>query len=75
MSGVRGLLGRVRRGVKTPDRMILSLIRHLVPAVPDAEDLVRVGPQSDGGYVLTRSAVLETTELFSPGVGPTWSFD
>lgn len=75
MSGFRRLLGRVRRGVKTPEWMIVDLIRNLMPAVPNPEDLVRVGSQSDGGYVLSKSAILGTTDLFSPGVGPTWSFD
>lgn len=40
-----------------------------------ATDLIRLGPAADGGYVVSRSAVLASTCLISGGLGRNWQFE
>lgn len=40
-----------------------------------AADLVRLGPPSDGGYVVSRSAVMAARHLISGGLSDDWAFE
>ena len=40
-----------------------------------AADLIRLGPPSDGGYVVSRSAVMAARHLISGGLSDDWAFE
>lgn len=39
------------------------------------EDLIRLGKDNDGGYLVTRSSILKATVLVSLGINDDWSFE
>jgi hypothetical protein len=51
----------------------MSSLDFLAPIITD--DLIRVGNQNDGGYVVPQRAVLSSTALISFGVSTDWSFE
>jgi len=51
----------------------MSSLNFLAPIITD--DLIRVGNQNDGGYVVPRRAVRSSTALVSFGVSTDWSFE
>lgn len=55
------------------DDRLLRVIRHLRPVAVDHGDLVRVGGDHDGGYVMLRQAPADVA--VSIGVGPDVSWD
>lgn len=50
-----------------------AMLRQLRPLV--VGDLVRLGEEADGGYVVPRSAVVAADALLSLGLGYNWSFE
>jgi GT2 family glycosyltransferase len=40
-----------------------------------AADLIRVGPASDGGYVVSKASVMATEHLLSGGLSADWAFE
>lgn len=57
----------------TPEYRLLSLIEKLRPVRADL-DLIRIGSDSDGGYLVPND-LNGISACFSPGVGPTSSFE
>jgi hypothetical protein len=53
--------------------IIPSSLSLLSPYIVD--DLIRVGRENDGGYVIPKSLIAETRVLVSLGVSDDWSFD
>lgn len=56
--------------------------QHLLPDQPSkswspipAADLIRLGPPSDGGYVVSRTAVMAASHLISGGLSNDWAFE
>jgi hypothetical protein len=56
------------REIKCPED--LYFLRPVI-----VEDICRVGNLSDGGYVMSRSAIERSDVLFSLGLGENWSFE
>lgn len=58
---------------RLPAKALPRSLDRLNPVVVD--DLVRLGVNMDGGYVVPRSAVLDADALVSFGLGDDWSFE
>jgi hypothetical protein len=53
--------------------MLPGKLGFLAPTI--VGDLVRIGKENDGGYVISRSSVVECDCLVSMGINENWSFD
>lgn len=79
ISGLLGNRTRIRFGSRrirtksTPSDVLMGLIRSLAPVIP-SQGLIRLGPASDGGY-LVPDDLEGITACFSPGVNKVSDFE
>jgi hypothetical protein len=73
MLKLRGLK-KVLRAVPTPNFLISYFFNELRPRQSGFE-LVRVGPKSDGGYLVPDIDLSSITYVISPGVADNWGFE
>lgn len=59
---------------RTPAGEVEALLGKLAPIAREGLDLIRLGPDSDGGY-LVPDDLAEIEACFSPGVGPVSGFE
>lgn len=53
--------------------LVPNLMNFLMPL--EVADLIRVGSENDGGYVVSRRSIIDSDGLLSCGVSDDWSFD
>lgn len=70
----RSGIGRTLRRVSTPPFLIQNLVKDMIPKA-ERSSLLRLGPLSDGGYVLPKVALDNLEFLMSPGVYDSWGFE